>query len=141
MCATKSFGMGINKPNIRFSIHYGMPASMESLYQETGRTGRDGNKAKNIILFTDELAEIPTKIHQTETDLNEIKSFIGPQQEWKTRGDFKHQMSLMLMDRKTIDEELDDIYELLNALEKKILYSLKFMQKKKLTFIDYFNLE
>ena len=55
-----------------------MPASMESLYQETGRTGRDGNKAKNIILFTDELAEIPTKIHQTETDLNEIKSFIGP---------------------------------------------------------------
>ena len=33
---------------------------------------------------------------------------------------FKHQMSLMLMDRKTIDEELDDIYELLNALEKKI---------------------
>ena len=39
----------------------GMPASVESLYQETGRTGRDGEKAKNIILFTDEIEEVPQK--------------------------------------------------------------------------------
>lgn len=57
LAATKAFGMGVNKPNIYFTVHYGIPSSMEALYQEGGRAGRDKlkfkeDKAKCMVLLT-----------------------------------------------------------------------------------------
>lgn len=54
MVATKAFGMGIDKPNIRMTIHINMPSSIESYVQEAGRGGRDRKSALSVVLFNDE---------------------------------------------------------------------------------------
>ena len=69
--ATIAFGMGINKPDVRFVYHYDLPRSLESFYQESGRAGRDGEAARSILFFSfGDLKKIDYLIAQ-KSDVNE----------------------------------------------------------------------
>ena len=67
--ATVAFGMGIDKPNVRFVVHYDLPRHMEGYYQETGRAGRDGLPAEALLLFG--LQDVATARFHLEQSANE----------------------------------------------------------------------
>ena len=66
ICATSAFGMGVNKENIRFVIHFHMPMQMESYLQEIGRAGRDGLPSVAILLFSPGDETLPIQLAESE---------------------------------------------------------------------------
>lgn len=66
ICATSAFGMGINKENIRYVIHYHMPLQLESYLQEIGRAGRDGRKSIAILLYAEGDEQLPFQLAEGE---------------------------------------------------------------------------
>jgi len=82
--ATVAFGMGIDKPNVRFVVHYDLPRHMEGYYQETGRAGRDGLAADALLLFgTQDVAMARYQLdqngndNQRRIDAHKLNSMVG----------------------------------------------------------------
>jgi ATP-dependent DNA helicase RecQ len=80
--ATIAFGMGINKPDVRFVLHHDMPQNIESYYQQIGRAGRDGLRADCLLLFS-------------HSDTQKINYFINQKEEPEKRVAKKHLESLL----------------------------------------------
>ena len=73
LVATKAFGMGIDKPNIRYTVHFGMPMSLEGLYQEAGRAGRDHRHALSTTIFSEYDPVRTDRLLHPEIDIDEMR--------------------------------------------------------------------
>ncbi len=99
MIATTDFGIGINKKNIRYTVHINYPQSIESLVQQTGRAGRDGKLAISYILFNDQEFFLKNKNQRIEHDFeinrfSVMKSFKGIEKEMSAIQEIMQQIYL-----------------------------------------------
>lgn len=119
LVATKAFGMGIDKENIRYTIHINYPSSIESYVQEAGRAGRDRKMALSYILFNDQQVEVPNEHEKVDHDF-EVNMYFH-------KNSFKGEEKELAI----LDELLTEIYfpdrtfELENIINNKLEVNVK----------------
>jgi ATP-dependent DNA helicase RecQ len=143
LSATKAFGMGLNKKDVRYTVHYGLPWSVEAFYQEAGRAGRDNKDSNCYIIYNPIPENIAKSIGEdrlfapttTVKEISEIQEL--PEVEYTDLGSIFY---LWLQNNKGVDEDISNLKLVLNEfknlpkkddMDGRIYYQLSAPNKKK----------
>ena len=113
LVSTKAFGMGIDKPNIRWTAHFGMPSSIENFYQEAGRAGRDRGDALCVIIFSELDARRSDSLLDPNIDFAELKKRFKKSSSYDKRDDIMTAVWFHCQAFEGIEREVGNIETLL----------------------------
>lgn len=117
MVTTKAFGMGIDKPNIRYVVHYGIPGSIESYYQEVGRAGRDRAEARCVLVFSEQDARRTGRLLEDSSPLGDIQDHVNSRaRSSSNQDDIDRQLWFFTRSFKGEQSEIDSVMRVLDQL-------------------------
>ena len=114
LVATKAFGMGIDKPNVRWTVHMGIPSSMEAFYQEAGRAGRDQNLAYCSLIFSEVDAEATDKALSSQGTLEDLR--IAAASFKNNNDDISRALFFHLNAYSGVEEEINEVSKILESI-------------------------
>ena len=117
LVATKAYGMGIDKPNIRFTVHYGIPSSLEMFYQEAGRAGRDRRDALCGIIYSEYSESKNDSLLDPSISLDELRGLYQVKTPLAERDDVNRQLFFHLGSFEGIQAEVDYVSNILEKID------------------------